>query len=92
MMSSLSTMLTCHWSARRIQRYLDADPAAPLEPAEVQRLEAHLATCEKCAAAAEEYRGLRRALVRWSQRRMPDPALTARVRVAAERLLAEDGR
>jgi hypothetical protein len=30
MMSSLLTMLTCHWSARRIQRYLDADPAALL--------------------------------------------------------------
>ncbi len=90
MMSSLSTMLTCHWSARRIQRYLDADPAALLEPDEVQRLEAHLATCEKCAAAAEEYRGVRRALTRWSQRRMPAPAITARVRLAAERLMAED--
>lgn len=90
MISSLSMMLTCHWSARRIQRYLDADPAAPLEPGEVQRLEAHLATCEKCAAAAEEYRGVRRALARWSQRRMPDPAITARVRLTAERLMTED--
>ncbi len=90
MMSSLSTMLTCHWSARRIQRYLDADPAALLDPAEVQRLEAHLAICEKCAAAAEEYRGVRRALARWSQRRLPDPAITARVRLAAEGLMAED--
>ncbi len=90
MMSSISTMLTCHWSARRIQRYLDADPAALLDPAEVQRLEAHLATCEKCASAAQEYRGLRRALLGWSRRRRPDPAVTARVRTAAERLLAED--
>ncbi len=90
MMPSLSTMLTCHWSARRIQRYLDADPAALLEQGESQRLEAHLATCEKCAAAAEEYRGVRRALARWSQRRMPDPAITARVRLGAERLMTED--
>ncbi len=87
MMSLLSTMLTCHWSARRIQRYLDADPAALLQPGEAQRLEAHLATCEKCAAAAAEYRGLRRALARWSQRRMPDPAVTARVQLAAQRLM-----
>jgi anti-sigma factor RsiW len=90
MMSSLTTMLTCHWSARRIQRYLDADPSALLEPAEVHRLEQHLATCEKCSAAAEEYRGLRRALTRWSQRRLPDPAMTARVRLAAERVMIDD--
>lgn len=89
-MSSLSTMLTCHWSARRIQRYLDVDPAAPLQAREVERLEAHLATCEKCAAAAEEYRGVRRALARWSQQRMLDPAVTARVSRAVERLMAED--
>lgn len=91
MMSSISTMLTCHWSARRLQRYLDADPAAPLDAGEAQRLETHLATCAKCAAAAKEYRGLRRALARWSQRRLPDPAITARLRLAAERLMAEDG-
>lgn len=92
MMSSLATMLTCHWSARRIQRYLDADPSASLEPAEVHRLEQHLMTCEKCSAAAEEYRGVRRALSRWSQRRLADPAMTARVRLAVERMLVEDGR
>jgi anti-sigma factor RsiW len=89
MISALSTMLTCHWSARRIQRYLDADPSAPLEPGEVHRLEEHLATCERCSAAAEEHRGLRRALARWSQRGA-DPAAVARLRLAAERLLAED--
>lgn len=92
MMSSISTMLTCHWSARRIQRYLDADPSALLGVTEVQRLEQHLATCAKCSAAAEEYRGVRRALARWSRRRLPDPAMTARVRLAAERLMAEDAR
>lgn len=90
MISSFSTMVTCHWSARRIQRYLDADPAAPLQPAEVQRLEAHLATCHKCAAGAEEYRGVRRALARWSRRHMPDQAAAARLRCSVKRLLAED--
>ncbi len=90
MMSSISTMLTCRWSARRIQRYLDADPSAPLDPAEVQRLQAHLATCEKCSAAAQEYRGVRRALLDWSRRRRPDPAITARMRIATERLMSED--
>lgn len=90
MMSMLTTMWTCRWSARRIQRYLDSDPSAPLTTAEIHRLEAHLATCEKCTAAAEEYRGLRRALMRWSQARTPDPTLVARVQETAERLIAED--
>jgi len=90
MISAMTTMLTCHWSARRIQRYLDADPAALLQPEEVHRLESHLATCEKCAAAAEEYRGLRRTLLRFSQRRVLDAALLVRVRLKAEQLLAED--
>ncbi len=92
MMSSITTMLTCRWAGRRIQRYLDADLAAPLEPGEVRRLQAHLATCRKCSAAAEEYRGLARILRRWAQHRGPDPAMVARVRLGAERVMAEDAR
>ncbi|MDQ2757088.1 MAG: zf-HC2 domain-containing protein [Actinomycetota bacterium] len=90
MMTRLRQMLTCHWSARRIQRYLDADPAARLAPGEVQRLEQHLAVCGKCSVAADEYRGLGRVVLQWSQRRVPDPGVTARVRVEAQRLWAED--
>ena len=41
MIKAVRTMLTCHWSARRIQRYLDADPAAQLDADEIRRLEAH---------------------------------------------------
>lgn len=89
-MSMLSTMWTCHWAGRRIQRYLDADPAAPLTAQEVRRLETHLATCAKCAAAAKDYRGIRRALAAWSQRRTPDPVLVSRVRDTAWHLIAED--
>lgn len=55
-------MLTCHWTARRLQRYLDADRSAPLEPHEVARLEEHLATCERCSRALAEHRLLRRVL------------------------------
>lgn len=89
-MSMLSTMWTCHWAGRRIQRYLDADPAEPLTDEEVTRLETHLATCEKCTATAEDYRGLRRALATWTQRRTPDPTLVARVRDTARQLISED--
>lgn len=89
-MQTMRTMLTCRWSARRIQRYLDSDPSAPLGADEVRRLEAHLAACERCRAAVEEFRGIRRALARWSQRQAPDPAAVARLRLAAERLVARD--
>ena len=90
MISALTRMLTCRWSARRIQRYLDADPAAPLATEEIRRLEAHLATCERCSAAVLEYRGLRQALMHWALRRSPDPAMVARVHLAAQRMVAED--
>ncbi len=92
MISATRTMLTCHWSARRIQRYLDADPAAPLPPEQVHRLESHLKTCEKCGATAEDYRRLRRALLLFAQRHALDPAVLIRVRVRAraEQLLSQN--
>ena len=89
-MSMLSTMWTCHWAGRRIQRYLDADPGASLTAQETHRLQTHLATCAKCASAAEDFRGLRRALATWSQRRTPDPQRVARGRDTARQLIAED--
>ncbi len=89
-MMGLATMWTCHWSARRIQRYLDADPSAPLSAQEIRRLESHLAICARCSAAVAEHRGLRRALARWASRRGPDPLLADRMRQAAERLIAQD--
>lgn len=89
-MMSVTSMWTCHWARRRLQRYLDADPAAPLTAAELHRLEAHLATCDRCTALAEEYRGLRRAMLSWSARRAPAPAAVARLRLAAEQLIGQD--
>ncbi len=90
MITSLRSILTCRWAARRIQRYLDGDPAAPLDQEEVDRLEAHLAVCARCTGRAEEYRALSRALQEWSNRCAPDPQLVARVRDVAERLVTEE--
>jgi len=73
-------MLNCHWSARRIQRYLDADPAAPLTTGEISRLEDHLATCEKCTHVAAEHHALHRALSLWSGGSAVDPQSVDRVR------------
>jgi len=89
MSGTLRQMLTCHWSARRIQRYLDSDPAAPLTPGEVARLEAHLATCEKCSAVLNKNRVLSRALGLWSGRRETDPAAVDRLRGFLEDLTRE---
>lgn len=92
MITTLRTMLTCHWSARRIQRYLDADPSAQLLPDQLHRLEFHLAACQKCADAAADYRGVRRTLQLFSQRRALDPEVLRRVRARAEQLLDRDAR
>lgn len=90
MITTVRTMLRCHWATRRIQRYLDADPAALLDPAQVRRLEEHLAVCARCSNRSEEYRALSRALAAWSRQRTPEPQLVARVHERAERMMAED--
>ncbi len=90
MISTVKTMLTCQWSARHLQRYLDADPAAQLTSEEVSRLESHLAICEKCAELSADYQGLQRRLVLWSPKGAPDPAMVARVRLAAQRVMTRD--
>ena len=65
-MIAIREMLTCHWAARRIQRYLDADPSRLLTPTSVARLEAHLSTCEKCSGLLADNRALQRSLSHWS--------------------------
>ncbi|NYF99226.1 zf-HC2 domain-containing protein [Janibacter cremeus] len=80
MTGTLRQMLTCHWSARRIQRYLDADPAAPLTPGEISRLEGHLATCARCTRVVAEHRTLHRALSLWSGGMDVDPGSVQRIR------------
>ncbi len=90
MISTIARMLTCHWAARRVQRYLDADPSAPLESAEVRRLEGHLATCDKCTALAEEYRQLNTALSRWAARRLPDDLSVTRLHAMVDQIVDGD--
>lgn len=87
MIRAIRMMMTCHWSARRIQRYLDADPAALLGPDEIRRLEAHLAECDRCAAAVAEYRHIDSALSRWALRRMPDPRSVIKMRDVVDHLV-----
>ncbi|MGB5952140.1 MAG: zf-HC2 domain-containing protein [Ornithinimicrobium sp.] len=86
------TMVECHWSARRLQRYLDADPSALLSASEVDRLEKHLAACERCSALLGEYRGLQRVFARWASQSQPDAAAIARLDAFARSLASGDKR
>ena len=88
-MNAVSQMIRCRWSARRIQRYLDADPSAPLTPGEVATLEEHLAECERCSAVVAQHRGLRRALVNLAGRPDVDPDSIERVRTFLDTLTEE---
>jgi len=56
------TRWECRRTARRLMRFLDRDPAAPLTDQERERVRIHLDECRKCAAVAEEYRTLHREL------------------------------
>lgn len=90
MTMSLRELLTCRWSARHIQRYLDADPSAPLDPQEVSRLEAHLEVCERCQQLTAEHRALSRALGSWAGAAMPDQHSLARLRDLVDELSKQD--
>ncbi len=90
MTSSLLQMITCRWSARRIQRYLDADPSAALTPGEVSRIEAHLSMCERCTQTAAEHRALHAALTRLWGAEATDADSTSRLRSFLDGLSRED--
>ena len=92
MITGIRRMLSCHFTAKRLQRYLDADPSAPLDPAEIRRLEAHLAECARCASAVEDFRAMRWAALRLSRLVGPDPAAVARLHRVVDQLLEEDRR
>ncbi len=90
MITTLRSMWACHWSARRIQRYLDADRGLPLTADEVRRLEQHLAVCERCGAVVEEHRVLRVVADRWTRRTVPDPEAVRRLHQAMDRIVVEE--
>lgn len=87
MITTLRMVLTCRWSARRLQRCLDDDQAAPPRFRELRRLEAHLADCEKCRSAAGEYRMIGSALAQWAARTLPDQHAVERMHCVVDRLV-----
>ncbi len=78
-------MTTCWWAARRLDRYIDADPSAMLDAAEAQRLERHAATCRRCAADLAERQRVQESLRGFGARRLTEPASLERLdAIAAE--------
>ena len=86
MITAARRMLSCHFTARRLQRYLDADPAAPLTAEETRRIDAHRAECERCSGAAADFRALHRALLILARRAGPEPAAVDRMHRLVEDL------
>lgn len=72
-------MTTCWWAARRLDRYLDADPSAPLDPADAARVEQHAATCRRCARDLAVRRRLREDLRAYDRHRPVDAAALERL-------------
>jgi len=75
----MRTMIECWLAASRVERYLDADPSAPLGEVERARLATHLAVCDRCSRAAARHQVLRACLRRLGDRQRPDDAAVARL-------------
>ena len=79
-------LTTCWWAARRLDRYIDADPSAQLSTAEVQRLQRHAATCRRCAAELAERQRVHASLRRFGTRDLTEPAALERLDAVAAQL------
>lgn len=54
-MNMLAKKLECRRTAKRLMRFLDRDPSAPLTDEDRERVRIHLDECRKCASIAEEF-------------------------------------
>lgn len=83
--------LACRRATRRLHRFLDRDPAAPLTKIELAVVEQHLRDCAKCTGLADEYRALHRSLQAAGNDLAPDDEAVQRVRIALQRVLESEG-
>lgn len=82
---SVRDALECRRTRKRLQRFLDRDPAAPLTADEAREVETHLQGCERCAGLADEYRALHRSLGRMGLSLEPDEEAVRRATEALRR-------
>jgi anti-sigma factor RsiW len=62
----------CRRTRRRLQRFLDRDPSAPLTAAEELEVQAHLEICGRCQALAADFTALHASLARLGAHLVPD--------------------
>ena len=79
MITWMRTMIECQHTASRVERYLDADPSAPLREDERQRLARHLVGCVRCSREAARHQVLRASLRRLGEHHRPNAAAVARL-------------
>ncbi|ANH37352.1 hypothetical protein I601_0909 [Nocardioides dokdonensis FR1436] len=84
------SMIECWWSGRVLDRYLEEQPAVPLASDERERLQRHLAVCDRCATSATERRRVHSALDRLGERRSPPPASLQKARELVQDLTDGD--
>lgn len=92
MITWMRTMIECWLAASRVERYLDADPSAPLRPDERERLAAHLAVCDRCNRAAARHQVLRASLRRLGDHHHPDPVAVARLQHLVHTIATDEDR
>ncbi len=78
---NLLLALRCKWTTRRLQQYIDMDPAAKLSEGEITRVRAHIAECEKCSTSVADYKKISKTL-RWlGESSVPDEATLNRLKL-----------
>jgi anti-sigma factor RsiW len=80
-MMNLFFAMRCKWATRRLQQYLDMDPAAELSAGEISRVRAHLAECQKCGTSVAEYKKISKTLRWFGDNQSPDEATLNRLKI-----------
>lgn len=79
-MMNLAVAVRCKINSRRLSRYIDRDPAAPLSESEILKVQLHLVECEKCAVAVRDLTNMKYAM-RWlGSSQMPDESSIERLK------------
>ncbi len=66
-LSEVMSMRQCRWVRSHLSHYLDRDPAMPLSQVEIDRLQAHIAICERCASLSADFQDISIALSHYRQ-------------------------
>lgn len=85
-MMQILQAIHCHQTAKRLSKYLDMDPSAPLSQLELSRVREHLAECQKCTELANDLKNVKSRL-RWlGASRLADQSSLAKLTVTLDGL------